>query len=122
MPEVLDPHRWSVGAYRRLGRVTNEEGHFNVLAVDHRDALRSEFDADDPSSVSANTLTQFKADMIAGVGDTPSAVMLEPEYSLPQLLENRMVPAAVGVFGALESQGYHTNSDGSASVNDFLPN
>ncbi len=111
-----------MGAYRRLSRVTNVDGHFNVLAVDHRDALRAELDPTDPDSVSAETLTQFKADMIAGLGDTPSAVMLEPEYSLPQLLLSRSVPASVGVFGALEAQGYHSNVDGSVSVNDFMPN
>ncbi len=118
----IDRDRWSVGAYRRLSRVTNADGHFNVLAVDHRDALRSEFDPDDPGSVSAETLTQFKADMIAGLGDAPSGVMLEPEYSLPQLLRTRSVPASIGVFGALEAQGYHhSGADGSASVNDFMP-
>jgi tagatose 1,6-diphosphate aldolase len=118
----LDPHVWSVGAYRRLARVTNADGHLNVLAVDHRDALRAEFDPANPDSVSAQTLTQFKADMIAGLSDTPSGVMLEPEYSLPQLLQTRSVPASVGVFGALEAQGYHSDPDGSASVNDFMPN
>ena len=118
----LDPRRWSVGAYRRLARVTNADGNFNVLAVDHRDALRVEFNAEDPSSVPAETLTQFKADMIAGCGEAPSATMLEPEYSLPQLLESGSVPASLGVFGALEAQGYLTNPDGSASINDFMPN
>ncbi|MGI9608951.1 MAG: hypothetical protein ACR2NL_01520 [Acidimicrobiia bacterium] len=118
----LDPSAWSVGAYRRLARVVNTDGHFNVLAVDHRDALRAEFDPVDPDSVSPAALTQFKADMIAGLGGAPSAVMLEPEYSLPQLLQTRSVPASVGVFGALEAQGYHLDPDGSASVNDFMTN
>jgi tagatose 1,6-diphosphate aldolase len=90
--------------------------------VDHRDALRAEFNPDGPDSVPAQTLTQFKADMIAGCGDLPSATMLEPEYSLPQLLLNQAVPASLGVFGALEAQGYLTNPDGTASVNDFMPN
>lgn len=118
----LDPSAWSVGAYRRLARVTNADGHFNVLAVDHRDALRAEFDADNPDAVPAETLTQFKADMISSCGEAPSATMLEPEYSLPQLFESGTVPASLGVFGALEAQGYLTNPDGSASVNDFMPN
>jgi tagatose 1,6-diphosphate aldolase len=112
---------WSVGAYRRLARITNADGHFNVLAVDHRDALRTEFDPDAPDSVPPEVLTQFKADMIDALGDIPSGVMLEPEYSLPQLFLTRSVPASVGVFGALEAQGYHSNPDGSASVNDFMP-
>lgn len=117
----LDPTNWSVGAYRRLARVTNGDGHFNVLAVDHRDALRAEFNADDPDSVPADVLTQFKADMITSCGESPSATMLEPEYSLPQLLQSGTVPASLGVFGALEAQGYLTNPDGSASINDFMP-
>ncbi len=121
MTESLDPSSWSAGAYRRLSRVTNADGHFNVLAVDHRDALRSEFNAEDPDSVPASTLTRFKADMIDGMGQTPSAVMLESEYSLPELLNDQTVPSSLGVFGALEAQGYEAGDDGDPTVNYFMP-
>ena len=118
---VLDPAAWSPGAYRRLSRVANEDGHLTVLALDHRDALRAEFNADDPDSVPAEKLTQFKVDIAKAMSDTPSAVMLEPEYGLPQMLLDGSVHRGVGVFGALESQGYNAvTEDGSVATNEFL--
>lgn len=93
-----------------------------VLAVDHRDGLRVEFDPDRPESVPGPTLTRFKADMTAGLGTAPTAVMLEPEYSLPDLVADGTVPPSVGVFGALEAQGYlAARSDGVVATNTFLP-
>ncbi len=121
-PGAPDPARWSVGAFRRLGRLTSEDGHLKVLAVDHRDGLRVEFDPDRPEAVPGTTLTRFKADVTAGLGIAPTAVMLEPEYSLPELLADGTVPASVGVFGALEAQGYlAASSDGGVATNAFLP-
>ena len=35
-----------------------------------------------------------------------TGVMLEPEYSIPQLLDAGAVPDGVGFLAALESQGY----------------
>ena len=91
----------------RLERILSPDGRLRIAALDHRDSLRVEFGApDDPNGaeVPAETLTGFKADVMAGLGDRPSGVMLEPEYSLPQL--RAVVPAGVGVIGALEAQGY----------------
>lgn len=103
--------------------MTTGEGHLTVLALDHRDALRAEFDAKDPDSVAAETLTRFKIDIAQALADAPSAVMLEPEYSLPEMLMDGSVPGSVGVFGALESQGYNAvGSDGGVAVNEFMPN
>ncbi len=91
----------------RLERILSPDGRLRIAALDHRDSLRVEFGApDDPNGVEvpAETLTGFKADVMAGLGDRPSGVMLEPEYSLPELRD--VVPAGVGVIGALEAQGY----------------
>lgn len=56
---------------------------------------------------SAESLRQFKADVLAALGGAsprPSAVMLEPEFSLPDL--RPAVPEGTGVTCALEAQGY----------------
>ena len=103
--------------------MTTDAGHLTVLALDHRDALRVEFNAGDPDSVLPETLTRFKADMARALAGAPSAVMLEPEYSLPQMLMDGSVHGSVGVFGALESQGYNAvGPDGGVAVNEFMPN
>lgn len=82
-----------------------------MLALDHRDSLRVEFDADDPDSVPAAILTQFKLDVIEGFGARPSAVMLDPELSIEPVLGAGRLPAGVGSLCALEAQGYLGDPD-----------
>ena len=94
------------GTWRRLRRVSNADHHFLIAAVDHRDALRAEFDPTNPAAVPTSTLTRFKADVITALADRPSAVMLEPQYSVPELTVNDTVHRNVGVICALEQQGY----------------
>lgn len=77
-----------------------------MLAVDHRDALRVEFDADAPDDVPVDTLVQFKRDVITELGPMASAVMVDPDYSVDQILRQGQVPDGVGSLYALEAQGY----------------
>ena len=106
-------------------------GRYTIAALDHRDALVAEFErlrTGSPSSVAetpspsgtllsetppsdpasgASALRRFKSDVLAAIGRAPvkpSAVMLEPEYSLPDLRGE--VPDGVAVTCALEAQGY----------------
>ncbi len=90
------------GTRRRLRRLTTHGGHFCVAAVDHRDSMLAEF----PESATPADLTAFKADVITALGDRPSAVMIEPEYSFPHLTDDGTVPPCMGVICALEAQGY----------------
>ena len=89
-----------------LAPLTDERGRLCVLALDHRDSLRVEFDAESPDSVPTDVLVQFKVDVVAAFGDRPSAVMLDPELSIEQILTAGKLPAGVGSLCALEAQGY----------------
>jgi tagatose 1,6-diphosphate aldolase len=95
------------GLRRRLQRLTTTAGHFCVAAIDHRDSLVAEFaDHGDGTEPSPEVLTRFKSDVITALGDRPSAVMIEPEFSFPHLTDTGLVDRGVGVICALESQGY----------------
>lgn len=89
-----------------LDPLTDEHGRLCVLALDHRDSLRVEFDADRPDTVPIDRLVQFKRDVVRAFGDRPSAVMLDPELSIDQILTAGELPAGVGSLCALEAQGY----------------
>ena len=101
-----------------LDAVTDDQGRLCVLAVDHRDSLRVEFDAEHPERVPASVLTRFKLDVVAGFGSRPSAVMLDPELSIEPVLGAGRLPAGVGSLCALEAQGYLGDPD--ARVNQLL--
>lgn len=100
-----------------LAPCLDDRGCLTVLAVDHRDALRVEFDPDDPESVAAETLTQFKLDVTRALGDLASAVMLDPEYSIDQILGAGLMPEGLGSLYALEAQGYMGQAE---LVNELL--
>jgi tagatose-1,6-bisphosphate aldolase len=90
-----------------LDALRDGDGCFRVLAIDHRDSLRSFLAPDAPDSVDAATLTRIKVDLaraLLPLGAT--GVMLEPECSIPQLLDAGAIPDGVGFLAALESQGY----------------
>ena len=80
-------------------------GRFGVLAIDHRDSLRAVLAPDSPVAVTADAITAFKRDIVGGLAAGATGVMLEPEYSIPQLLDGTL-PAGVGFTAALEAQGY----------------
>lgn len=96
----------SAGKVRGLAATSTREGVFTILAIDHRDSLRVVLDPADPDRVTASALTEIKLDLLAGLSDQASAVMLEPEYSAAQAIVTRTLPGHVGFLAAIESQGY----------------
>ena len=83
----------------------SDGGRFAVLAVDHRDSLRAVLAPEDPGSVDDAEITGLKRQLVGALAQGATGVMLEPEYSIPQLLDGTL-PAGVGFTAALEAQGY----------------
>ncbi len=88
----------------RLAELATDDGILAILAIDHRDSLRALLDPANPRAVPPGDLTEFKRTVLRGAGHAASGVMLEPEYSIPQLVED--LPDGVGFLAALEAQGY----------------
>jgi tagatose-1,6-bisphosphate aldolase len=89
-----------------LAGISDANGRFAVLAIDHRDSLREFLSPGDPSAVSAAEITALKIHMVQALGAEATGVMLEPEYSIPHVLDAGVLPDGVGFLAALESQGY----------------
>ena len=102
-----------------LEQVSDTRGRYKVLAIDHRDSLRTFLAPDAPDSVAASDLTQLKVDVVGTVAPYATGVMLEPEYSIPQVIEAGAVPDGVGVIAALEAQGYM--ADPIHTITEILP-
>ena len=85
-------------------------GRFGVLAIDHRDSLRAVLAPDDQDSVSADDITDLKRELVGTLAAGATGVMLEPEYSIPQLLDGTL-PDGVGFTAALEAQGYASDPE-----------
>jgi tagatose-1,6-bisphosphate aldolase len=89
-----------------LDDLRDERGVFRVLAVDHRDSLRLFLEPTAPESVPNTLLTAIKAALVRAVSPFATGVMLEPEYSIPELVADGSLADGVGFIAALESQGY----------------
>jgi sulfofructosephosphate aldolase len=109
------PH--APGALRRLQRLTTSTGRFHVIALDHRDSLRSAV-AEGGLSLDDAGLRQFKRDVLEVATPHVSGVMLDPELSWPSFATERSVAPQVGVICALEAQGYEADAE---VGNSWLP-
>jgi tagatose-1,6-bisphosphate aldolase len=95
-----------------LDDLRDESGRFRVLAIDHRDSLRQFLALGRPAdgagdeSVTDAQITAMKIELVGAVSPFATGVMLEPEYSIPQVIEAGALASGVGFFAALESQGY----------------
>ena len=84
----------------------SDRGTFAVFAIDHRDSLRAFLDPGDPSAIPAETLTALKIELVSAAAGEATGVMLEPEYSIPQVIDAGALPDGVGFVATLEAQGY----------------
>ena len=92
----------------------SDGGRFAVLAIDHRDSLRAVLAPNDQDSVGADDITDLKRELVGALAAGATGVMLEPEYSIPQLLDGTL-PAEVGFTAALEAQGYAADPEAAAT-------
>lgn len=94
------------GKVRGLATTSSPGGIFMVLALDHRDSMRTVIDPATPDQITAARLTEVKLGLLRELGATATAVMLDPEYSMAQAIASRALPGNVGFLAAVEAQGY----------------
>ena len=82
----------------------DENGRIGVLAIDHRDSLRAVINPEAPDTVGRSEIVALKKLILDELAALATGVMLEPEYSIPELVAG--LPDGIGFTAALESQGY----------------
>jgi tagatose-1,6-bisphosphate aldolase len=79
---------------------------FTILAVDHRDAMRDMLNHEQPETVPAARLTEIKLSIVKLISPFATAVLLDPIYSLGQVIAQRALPPTTAFLSAIEEQGY----------------
>lgn len=95
---------------RALQQLTTTDGRFAVIAADHGDPLVAMLDSLGVSSA-PEAQREFKADLVDTAGRDASAVLLDPDVSLPALVDRDLVARDVGLIVRIEADG-HEESDG----------
>lgn len=90
------------GRIRRLRTASSPTGVFQVLALDHRRVLLKMMGPD--GHVSAEHVTQLKLDIAERIGSSATAIILDQQFALIQVITSRAVPAGVGFLVSINSE------------------
>jgi tagatose-1,6-bisphosphate aldolase len=92
------------GTYRHLLQNSTPEGHFCILAIDHRANLVSQLQKHHPNLTDADA-TAFKRDVLRHLLPEASAVLTDPGYGMPPLIAEGLLGQA-GLLAPLEVTNY----------------
>lgn len=109
----------SLGKFRGLAQTSTTNSVFSILALDHRNNLRKALNPADPEKVSIEDMVKFKSSVVKNIAPVSSAVLLDPQWSAAQCIENGSLPGNVGLICAVEETGY--TGDPNARKSQILP-
>ncbi len=95
----------SIGKYRGIQRASSPAGHFNILAIDHHDALRRVLNASAPETVTDSEMVAFKSQVIRALASEVTAYLLDPLYSAAQSIASAGL-AQAAMLVEMEQAGY----------------
>jgi tagatose 1,6-diphosphate aldolase len=103
---------------RAIQQLSTAGGALAVLAADQRVSLRRMFErAGGPSD--ARALLDFKRALVRQLAPAASAVLLDPEIALPDVVDGGLLPATAGLLVSLEVSG--TELDGELASARLIP-
>ncbi len=111
--------RISEGKRKGMEAVSNQDGVIAAAAMDQRGSLQKAIAQGrgvDAKQVTAADMTEFKTAVTRVLTPHASAILLDPEYSLPSL---KAVAKGTGVLLAYEKSGY--DKTGPGRLPDLLP-
>jgi sulfofructosephosphate aldolase len=89
---------------RAIQQLTTSGGRFAVIAADHGQPLVDMLDGLGLSSA-PEAQRAFKSDLVDTVGRDASAVLLDPDISLPDIVDRDLVARDVGLIVRIEADG-----------------
>ncbi|MGA9396725.1 MAG: tagatose 1,6-diphosphate aldolase [Anaerolineaceae bacterium] len=105
----------SLGKFHGLQRCSSEVGALVILAVDHRNSLRTLLKSGGADPISDNLLTSFKEVVVKTLGNEVDSILLDPQYGAGHLIARSCLPKGKGLIIALETSGYSGSNDNRVS-------
>ncbi len=96
----------TIGKMRRLQQCSTPDGMFVIVALDHREDLRSLLKPIEPDSLSYGEMVAFKSEVVQSLAGVVSAVLLDPEYGAAQAIASGSLPGNIGLLVTLGAAGY----------------
>jgi len=96
----------SLGKYRGLQHCSTPHRAISVLALDHRNNLRTALKPEAPDQVPDADLIEFKQQVISRLSPAASATLLDPMFGAAHCVASGALPGQVGLLVAVEESGY----------------
>lgn len=109
----------SIGKYRRLQQCSTGKAAISVLAMDHRTNLRKALQGEGSTPVSEDQLIDFKHDVVHCIAPAASAVLVDPEYGIANVIQSGALPGNIGLIATIDESGY--SGDPTARQTRFVP-
>jgi tagatose 1,6-diphosphate aldolase len=101
---------FTTSEHRAVQQLSTEAGALAVVAADQRVSLRAMFDRahgrHEPEELRA-----FKRALVTALAPAASAVLLDPEIALPDVVDRGLLPRATGLLVSVEVSGAERNGD-----------
>ncbi|MEW6224083.1 MAG: tagatose 1,6-diphosphate aldolase [Chloroflexota bacterium] len=108
-----------LGTRRGLDACSSPRGTFTVLALDHRQNLRTELRPADPASVGVAEMIEFKRAVVRSLSTAGTGILLDPEIGVGPAIADGSLPGGAGLIVAVEATGYE--GPAGARVSRVLP-
>jgi tagatose 1,6-diphosphate aldolase len=94
---------------RAVQQLSTENGALAVLAADQRASLRAMFER--RGGAGPAELGEFKRALVQALAPAASAVLLDPEIALPDVVDRGLVPRQTGILVSVEVSGDEPDGD-----------
>ncbi|MFP4323146.1 MAG: tagatose 1,6-diphosphate aldolase [Anaerolineales bacterium] len=94
------------GKFRHLTQSSTPDGHFVILAIDHRANLKALLDAAAPHPLTDTQFADFKAAVLRHLMPFTSAVLIDPAFGIARGLAEGTISGHHGLLAPLEVTDY----------------
>jgi tagatose 1,6-diphosphate aldolase len=103
----------TIGKLRGLQELANDDGVFNICAMDHRRSMMRIMEGGHvvEGSTSYEEMSQRKLELCAHLAPHASAVLLDPLFGAAQSISHGALPKSTGLLVSLEASGYSGPSE-----------
>lgn len=97
----------TMGKYRHISRAATADGHFVVLAIDHRTNLQERLMQQAGRALSDDEFMNFKQSLLLNLTYHASATLADPAYSIGMGVATGAIKGQLGVLAPIEVTNYN---------------
>lgn len=97
----------TIGKYRHFSHVANQDGHFVVMAIDHRSNLQEKLSQLAGSPITDGEFVAFKQSICRALMPHSSAILADPAYAIAGNVAEGVIAGEHGLLAPVEVTDYH---------------